>query len=567
MSNAKLTNSSSKKSQQQCLRRITVGALPLMHHVVERMQLPQILSKYISKHGNDRIDPVDSLLLIIYNLSLGKIPLYELDQWCNAIDLTRIGVTIPLSKAKHLNDDRFGKALDKLYFADRSSLLTEIVSSYIVEFDLELNQLHNDSTTIKAFGAIPGKTHSGLELKHGLSKDHRPDLKQLVFNLSISADGAVPIHHRCLPGNYTDDKTHIDTWNTLRFISRRVDFIYVGDSKLCTDEQLQYIVNNGGRAITVMPDTWNEAKSFKEKLKITSKQKRIIWRRQKPNNEKETEYFSTFSGEHTTKQGYKIHWIYSSEKKRRDRKCRESILKKAEYELSILNSKLNTRKLTTKESIASAVKDILRKNELAQLINYEIDATKHRYREQAGKGRPSKNTKYRIVIETHYELSWSRDRDEIKSNARLDGIFPLVSTDAKLSAKQTLKAYKYQPRLEKRFAQFKSIHNAAPLLFKKIERVEANMFAFFISLVIQSLIERQVRNNMKNRSIEKIYIYPEERKCKRPTSAIIFERFEQVSRYELTYKDTIIEQYRDTLNKPQKDILDVFGMTEMEYWM
>ena len=72
---------------------------------------------------------------------------------------------------------------------------------------------------------------------------------------------------------------------------------------------------------------------------------------------------------------------------------------------------------------------------------------------------------------------------------------------------------------------------------------------------------------MKTKSIEKIYIYPEDRKCKRPTSAIIFERFEQVSRYELTYRDNIVEQYRDTLNKPQKDILDVFGMTEIEYWM
>ena len=567
MSNAKPINASSKKSQQQCLRRITVGALPLIHHIAERIQLRQILSKYISKHGNDRIDPVDSLLLIIYNLSLGKIPLYELDQWCNAIDLTRIGVPIPLSKTKHLNDDRFGKALDKLYFADRSSLLTEIVSSYIVEFNLELNQLHNDSTTIKAFGSIAGKTRSGLELKHGKSKDHRPDLKQLVFNLTISADGAVPIHHRCLPGNYTDDKTHIDTWNTLRSLSRSVDFIYVGDSKLCTGEQLRYIVDNGGRAITVMPDTWKEAKSFKDQLKITPKQKRIIWRRQKPGNEKEREYFSTFNGKYTTKQGYKIHWIYSSEKKKRDRKYRESILRKAEYELSILNSKLNTRKLTTKESIVSAVKEILCKNEFGQLINYEIGVTKHRYREQTGKGRPSKNTRYRTVIETHYNLRWSRDREKIKSYARLDGIFPLVSTDAKLSAKQTLKAYKYQPRLEKRFAQFKSIHNAAPLLFKKIERVEANMFAFFISLVIQSLIERQVRNNMKTKSIEKIYIYPEERKCKRPTSAIIFERFEQVSRYELIYKDNIVEQYQDTLNKPQKDILDVFGMTEKEYWM
>jgi hypothetical protein len=32
------------------------------------------------------------------------------------------------------------------------------------------------------------------------------------------------------------------------------------------------------------------------------------------------------------------------------------------------------------------------------------------------------------------------------------------------------------PRIEKRLSQFKSVHNAAPLLFKKVHRVEANLF-------------------------------------------------------------------------------------------
>ena len=64
-----------------------------------------------------------------------------------------------------------------------------------------------------------------------------------------------------------------------------------------------------------------------------------------------------------------------------------------------------------------------------------------------------------------------------------------------------LQAYKYQPRLEKRFQQFKHIHHGASLLFKKLERIEATMFAFFIALMIQALIERQVRQTMADRKI------------------------------------------------------------------
>ena len=102
-----------------------------------------------------------------------------------------------------------------------------------------------------------------------------------------------------------------------------------------------------------------------------------------------------------------------------------------------------------------------------------------------------------------------------------------------MTAKKVLKAYKYQPRLEKRFAQFKSIHNAAPLLFKKIERIEANMFGFFIALAVQALIEREVRNKMKEQKIEKIRVYPEQREASHPTTGKILDRFDNICTYKI----------------------------------
>ena len=120
---------------------------------------------------------------------------------------------------------------------------------------------------------------------------------------------------------------------------------------------------------------------------------------------------------------------------------------------------------------------------------------------QIGRGRPGPRTQYKKRIETIFSLTWQQKKEALKAEMRLDGVFPLLTTDKSLSAKQVLLAYKYQPRLEKRFTQFKSVHEAAPLLFKKIERVEAIMFLFFLSLIIQAVIEREVRLEMKERGI------------------------------------------------------------------
>jgi hypothetical protein len=92
---------------------------------------------------------------------------------------------------------------------------------------------------------------------YGFSKDLRPDLKQLLFILSVTADG-VPASFRCTDGNTSDSVTHIETWETLRAVAGRADFLYVADSKLCSYDNMQHIHRAGGRFVTVLPRSRQE---------------------------------------------------------------------------------------------------------------------------------------------------------------------------------------------------------------------------------------------------------------------------------------------------------------------
>ena len=124
------------------------------------------------------------------------------------------------------DDDLRARALDRLYEADRASLMTEVTIAVIHLFRLDLSRIHNDSTTVKACGHYSLQASgSGLCLENGHSEDHRPDLKPLVFNLSLCGDGAVPIYHKVYPGNRNDDTIHIETWQTLCEINGKRDFL------------------------------------------------------------------------------------------------------------------------------------------------------------------------------------------------------------------------------------------------------------------------------------------------------------------------------------------------------
>jgi transposase len=101
------------------------------------------------------------------------------------------------------------------------------------EFDIDLVQFHNDSTSLTLQGQYKeadGRRIRGkrtLRVVFGHSKEHRPDLKQLLWILTVSADGAVPVYFKVADGNTEDSTSHIETWGMLSTLVGHADFLYV----------------------------------------------------------------------------------------------------------------------------------------------------------------------------------------------------------------------------------------------------------------------------------------------------------------------------------------------------
>ncbi len=55
---------------------------------------------------------------------------------------------------------------------------------------------------------------------------------------------------RCADGHTTDAETHRQTWETLRAVAERPDFLQVADSKPCAREVMDHPDRHGGRFVT-----------------------------------------------------------------------------------------------------------------------------------------------------------------------------------------------------------------------------------------------------------------------------------------------------------------------------
>ena len=195
-----------------------LGALPIIWRFLDRMRLGGLLERYLpAAEARSALAPARAIGLLVRNLCVSRAPLYGFEQWAAPFDPRLLGVASQDELAS-LNDDRVGRALERLFEADRGSLLTELMPGVIAEFGIDCAQLHNDSTSISVHGEYrlaDGREREGkptVQITFGHSKDHRPDLKQLVVILTVSADGAVPLALRLCAGNTADATTHLASW-------------------------------------------------------------------------------------------------------------------------------------------------------------------------------------------------------------------------------------------------------------------------------------------------------------------------------------------------------------------
>jgi transposase len=560
------------RSAKQSLTTHTVGALPILNHILGKMKLQEFLESYLPREdGRTRLRTPHALMVLVKNILVARHPIYGVGEWAAGHAPDLLGLSV--AQLEYLNDDRVGRALDKLYQADRSSLSLAVAAHVVKRFGVQMDQLHNDSTSISFYGAydqqgleVPDPDRPPLVITWGFSKDHRPDLKQLLFILTVARDGAVPVHFRAADGNVTDDTTHRDTWELLCQLAGRRDFIYVADCKLATTENMKYVHRNGGRFITVLPRTRKEDTAFRERLMRGT----ITWRQLLDKTNEEGTLIDRVSAceePALSQEGFRILWFHSTRKAQLDAASRTNCINRALAELSGLQERLVSprSRIRTKDKAEQAVQEILRECGAGELISVRVAELAVESYRQEHRGRPGKDTRYVKEVRTCCSLEYEVDAEAMARDQATDGSFPLITNVESLSAREVLEAYKQQPLVEKRFSQLKTDFRVAPVYLKSVHRIEALLCVYFFVLMAEALLERELRQAMQRSGEESLPMYPEGRPCRRPTARRLIDLFDTVQRHtwqEGTKKPTIMIT---ALSRVQRKILKLLRLAAADY--
>jgi transposase len=548
-----------------------IGAMPIVNHFLARLGLDDALDRAVPRaDARLRMAPAKALGVVVRNLAIRHEPIYALGEWARGYEPALLG--LDPDEVRTLNDDRVGRTLTRLFDADRASLVTGVVLDMVRNFVIDCTQLHNDSTTVTFSGLdYPGGGGTRGDTvvakpAHGHNKDFRPDQLQLLWILTVVADGAVPIAYRVESGNTADDVTHVPTWEELRQLVGATGFLYVADCKLASAAAMGHIDRAGGRFVTILPQNRKEVSWFTQWVKThVPDWAPADWT---DRAERDDQQWHTFEAPLPSEGGYRVIWVHSSAKEVRDGATRARRLGAGHDALEQLCAKLAGPRCRLK-SIASVERAVAKALEGAQATRYFATHVAQRTDDdfrQEERGRPGSGTRYRKTTTSRFELSFAVRAEVVADDAKCDGTFPLITNDRTMTPAAVLGAYKYQPNLERRHAQLKGHQLVAPVYLKDPVRIEGLLCCHFFALIVQALIEREIRAAMKAANTRSIPLYPELRDRPSPSASRVLEIFTGVSRHILRDRDgRVIQVFEPELDKLQLQVLELLAIPVTDF--
>jgi transposase len=215
-----------------------------------------------------------------------------------------------------------------------------------------------------------------------------------------------------------------------------------------------------------------------------------------------------------------------------------------------------------KAKVVEAVEAILQEFNVGAWITVEVTERRTPKSRQEKRGRPGKETKYvKAEEDVRFDLMHLVDMERLTEEATCDGIFPLITNERTLSEMQLLLAYKQQPAIERRFEQMKTDFVVAPVYLKETSRIQALLCVYFFVLLVEALLERELRRAMAEKEIEGLPLYPEGRACRRPTARKVIDLFEDVQRHTLVSGKQPPVEFATELTRLQRKILRLLGMS------
>lgn len=538
---------------RESMRACDVRYLPIVSAYARTMGVVDEVDRLCGKERG--ISAGRIVLALMLDALSGRSPLFRLPQTFAKMDTELLlGEAIPSDK---LNDDAVGRVLDRLYDVGTSKVLSGVAVRVVKLFELDTNHVHHDTTSRTVYGdydLYSDDTHDQpFTITFGFSKDHRPDLKQLVHSL-LCVDVGIPIYSKCENGNESDKTINR---NMIPAMVERMkelgqdNFLYVADSALVTKENLALMDDwkSGFRYVTRLPAVYKECgRAIAEAVRegITNDLGTLS---DEPSTPKRRPAY--YHGFETVIDLYGVWYralvVHSDAYDERRIKKLERTLEKDRSDIEQTVQQEQKIEYACLPDAQAALSRLPRGRFYEIRGEVEEEPVYARGRPRADGTRKVKRVIYRLKLTiVPREKTIDRARKEA-------GCFVLVTNEPEeasggISSKELLRIYHEQHSVEQNFGFLKDPVFVNALFLKTPRRIEALGLVLVLALMVWRLMERTMRMSLKQDD-SKVDGW-NKRKTSRPTSFMMTTKFPSVivirnheERFLAEPLDPIQEQY------------------------
>jgi transposase len=305
--------------------------------------------------------------------------------------------------------------------------------------------------------------------KHGYSRDQRRRNVQVIVGVVLVAGW--PITHHVWEGNRRDATTVIEV---LRDLKERFDFqrvVFVGDRGMVSEDNLNEVIEQDqGYLVGVRRRQNPELSGWLEKLKaskwidcpvgITASEQKTPPR---------TRVQEVASGE----AGKRVFVIDSDERRAYEQRMRERSMEKTRLRLQKLQQRVSAGKLKKPEAIGAAAARALSRHHGDRYYRWHL---------------------------TNGMFTFEEHPVRLRREEQLEGKYVLMTSEKDFTALQAVEQYKELMELERGFRSLKDVLALRPIYHRVEPRVKAHIFVAALGLLLQRLLEHQLRQAKVNMS-------------------------------------------------------------------
>lgn len=238
------------------LQAVPVAHLPVLRALIDQLGIHEILDAALPKHPLSRVSDADCVVAMMLNVLCGRVALFRMDQWMGRTDTELL--LGPGRDADAFDDNRLAAALDHIDVVGTDWLLTGVVQRYLAAPLRErAYSVHQDFTSYSVYGEYRDVSPTGPLPMFGHSKDLRPDMKQLIFGLSLHGSAGIPLVCSTLDGNTADTRANRNHLAELaRLLPPEDEVTIVGDCKLVDGQTIGQLLSAGFDFVSLLPATY-----------------------------------------------------------------------------------------------------------------------------------------------------------------------------------------------------------------------------------------------------------------------------------------------------------------------